>query len=200
MHRYTLFYARRRFLLLQNVNFFLIPLHLYKYELGVLVFKCDFSPGRNWRSSHNAFGSATAANQPQCRAKPWTRCSGRQTEAWEATWIWAASFMKKQTETLLCFFLLCSFFKMCMKKCKWVLEHSFRRAPAPPSGCLGNFKQLPVLLPCVQLSSVCLPQFGDENVYNADKEEEIHLQGNRCDLDVKCPSVFIGVCLLLLNL
>lgn len=61
-----------------------------------------------------------------------------------------------------------------------------------------DLKHLPVLLPCVQLSGVRLPQFGDENVYDADKEEKIDLPGHRIALDVEYLLVcFIGVCALL---
>lgn len=39
---------------------------------------------------------------------------------------------------------------------------------------------LPVLLPRVQFASVCFPQFRRQDTYYVDKEEEIHLEGQRC--------------------
>ena len=45
-------------------------------------------------------------------------------------------------------------------------------------------KQLPVLLPRVQFTSVRFPQFGGQYSYYIDKEEEIHLQGQRLNVSL----------------
>lgn len=41
-------------------------------------------------------------------------------------------------------------------------------------------EELPVLLSRVQFTSVGLPQFGGQYSDYVDKEEEVHLQGERC--------------------